>query len=333
MNWKIGASLGILLCVSGYGVAQSRVTTAPHTFADAGMAGCENFPGGMRMQFGPPPGPGHRGMLIIAAGHAFGIQEHANVVKGEPYQAEAVTTIRQTLADGTHIDQTITAKVARDEQGRSFRSEKLGDHGPFFLVRADGGPSVAHEEQQPPILTTIFDPVANEHIDFVSDDRVAHVFHMTTFPFRLHPQSNEAIAIHGPQGPVPILGAGPAFPPGTPGDGGDCDVTVHPLGDKKIDGIEVVGTRRAWTVPAGAIGNDRAIVTTEDTWYSPKLKLVLLSVRNDPRVGQTTYALKDLKLTNPNESLFRIPPGYKVERLGPPPLPPPPGVAEHHPPQ
>lgn len=100
------------------------------------------------------------------------------------------------------------------------------------------------------------------------------------------------------------------------------DERTQPLGTRKIDGLMAIGTERTWILPLGAIGNDRALVTTEDTWFSPKLKLVLLSVRNDPRFGQTIYSLKDLKLASPKEKIFRVPSGHKLQTLAPRPIPP-----------
>ena len=52
------------------------------------------------------------------------------MVKSEPYQAQAVTEMKQTLADGSHIDQTTTATVARDNDGRTVRIQKLTTLGP-----------------------------------------------------------------------------------------------------------------------------------------------------------------------------------------------------------
>src|SRR5438094_4541722 len=39
-------------------------------------------------------------------------------VQGAPFSAEGVTTTTQTLADGTRIERTVTARIYRDSQGR-----------------------------------------------------------------------------------------------------------------------------------------------------------------------------------------------------------------------
>jgi hypothetical protein len=36
-------------------------------------------------------------------------------------------------------------------------------------------------------------------------------------------------------------------------------------------------------------GDDRPIETVNETWYSPELGLIILSKRNDPRFGESTY--------------------------------------------
>jgi hypothetical protein len=85
------------------------------------------------------------------------------------------------------------------------------------------------------------------------------------------------------------------------------------LGSRTIEGIQADGTRITRTIPAGAIGNDKELVITHETWRSPDLKLVLLSTQDDPRFGQTTYSLTNIQQGQPDETLFQIPTGYKVE--------------------
>jgi hypothetical protein len=68
------------------------------------------------------------------------------------------------------------------------------------------------------------------------------------------------------------------------------------------------------TIPAGAIGNDRDIVVTRETWFSPELKLVIQGTQNDPRFGATTHSLTNIQRSEPDEALFQIPADYKVEK-------------------
>lgn len=280
---------------------------------------------------------------VLTGGPVFGMPEISQVVREEAYQAQAVTEIRQTLANGTHIDQTVTATVARDREGRTVRSQRLGTYGPFLAFHIPGSPVPGSADAQPPLLTTIFDPIAKEHIDFTSDAKVARVLPLLeptndrVFSVSDHLEDGRpatvAASLARPEESGRGQGRGMVMADGDAGpviiaDAGESAEKTEPLGKKIIEGVETRGTRRVWTLAAGAIGNDKPLITTEDTWYSSKLKLVLLSVRDDPRFGRTTYSLIDLRLTDPDKSLFRIPPGYTIEKSAPPephagsPLPP-----------
>src|ERR1700683_835687 len=71
----------------------------------------------------PPFGSGQ--VQIVTVSRSIAFQEVPAVVQNEPYQAQAVTETRQTLADGSHITQTTTETVARDSDGRTVRIQKL----------------------------------------------------------------------------------------------------------------------------------------------------------------------------------------------------------------
>lgn len=314
--------------------------------SDAGqITGTKNANSGRQttvsMPGGPPPGPVHIG-AFFPDGSAFGLQEETEIVRNESYQAEAVTEIRQTLANGAHIFQTITATVARDRDGRTIRSQKLGQDRAFVSIfRVPGKSPASSPPSGAPTLTVVFDPVAKEHIDYLSDVKIAHIMPIEISPVAHSSRHVRAFsgAVHEGGGPItafPIPGAtdGRMFPGGVPatsimmfppGDSVQQDAKTEALGTRTVEGLKTVGTRRTWTIPKGTIGNDRALITTEEIWYSPKLKLVLQSVRDDPRFGQTTYTLRDLRLIDPIRKLFRIPPGYRIETLPtPPPSPGPP---------
>src|SRR5262245_41585591 len=47
------------------------------------------------------------------------------VVRGAPYSAEGVTTMTQTLADGTRIERTMRARFYRDAEGRTRREQTI----------------------------------------------------------------------------------------------------------------------------------------------------------------------------------------------------------------
>src|ERR1700741_3600432 len=77
-------------------------------------------------------------VTIVSTAGMAGLEDRAAVVKNEPYEAQAVTEMKQTLADGSHIVQTTTATVARDSDGRTVRIQKLNAMGPW--KSAEGSP-------------------------------------------------------------------------------------------------------------------------------------------------------------------------------------------------
>lgn len=260
----------------------------------------------------PPFGPGQ--VAIVSTGGTFvGLQDEAAVVKNEPYQAQAVTEMKQTLADGTHIVQTTTATVARDSDGRTVRIQKLSTIGPW----RSAGSSLGNSQT----LTTIFDPVTKEHIDYTSDSKVAHVLPVPPFP---------PDAVVGGETSVSVSEFGPAPAGGgtaqgfsvqarrvSPQENERMEPKTESLGTKTIEGVQVTGTRTTSTIPVGAIGNDKALVITRETWYSPELQFVVKSTQNDPRFGQTTYTLTNIQRGEPDVTLFQIPPDYKIDKVVP----------------
>ena len=83
-----------------------------------------------------------------------------------------------------------------------------------------------------------------------------------------------------------------------------------------ISGVQAEGKRITETIPAGAIGNERAIEVVNETWYSPELQTVLMSKHSDPRTGDVTYTLTNVSRAEPDPALFTIPPDYKLRDEG-----------------
>jgi hypothetical protein len=77
--------------------------------------------------------------------------------------------------------------------------------------------------------------------------------------------------------------------------------------------VEASGTRTVTTFPVGSVRNSAPLEIVLETWYSPELKVVVLGKRNDPRVGEITYRLIDIKRRNPDSSLFEVPGDYRLE--------------------
>ena len=90
------------------------------------------------------------------------------------------------------------------------------------------------------------------------------------------------------------------------------------LGRRTIEGLDCIGSSKTVTLPAGSIGNLQPIVATTETWYAPAIEAVVFSRTSDPRFGETTYALRNVVLTEQPASLFVAPPDYTVEFEGRP---------------
>ena len=85
------------------------------------------------------------------------------------------------------------------------------------------------------------------------------------------------------------------------------------LGRQTVEGVEAEGTRETLTIPAGEIGNERAINIVTERWYAPELQVVVMSRHSDPRFGETTYRLTDINRAEPARTLFEVPADYTVK--------------------
>lgn len=294
-----------------------------------------------------PPSPGAPGPELQvqtgpASGYSVAFSDKVEVVKGHGYQADAVTETVQTLADGSHITHKMTAAVARDAEGRTMRSETLDGMGLW-------GSAADHTQVK---ITTVFDPVAGTHTHWQSDPKIATVMPMpprmgavgnSFFSTKAGPGgeiissagvvTSAGVAPTGGFTTAVITGEGP-MPPGAGPDtvvvrrmpdqpekpdvalsgAGSPNETTEQLGTRMMEGVEAVGTKVTQVIPAGAIGNDKELVSTRETWFSPELKVVVMSVRNDPRFGQIRYTLNNIQVTEPDPSIFQPPAGYSVLR-------------------
>lgn len=230
----------------------------------------------------PPPFPEERPPFVIMnAREAF----ESRTVTGLPYAAHTETEIVQTLVDGNRIVHKTGGFVARDSAGRTRREQSVSAVGALF-GRADS-----------PRIVALVDPV--EGVAFFLDEhaRLAH-----RRPLR--------------DGALP-----PIMPPSSRGQvrhAAPAEEAVETsLGTRIEGGLRLDGVRRTITTPAGAIGNEKPIVTTVERWYSPELQVLVSTVHDDPRIGEIRFRLLDIVEAEPDSALFRIPEGYEIV-VGPP---------------
>jgi hypothetical protein len=273
---------------------------------------------------GPPPPPDAN--MVFFATESFG----GKTVKNAPYAAEAVTETIQTLGDGNRIINRISSMLYRDSEGRTRREQSLKGLGIFS----------SGEES----FKTIFinDPVAA--VTYVLDSR-SHTAHKSVpFTFELNPKKGEgqqfefkvAPGTAGPSGnvimtapPPGVAGVRALHPPGdqftlrTEAGVGEtfffrtklnkANEVKEQLGKQIIEGVEAEGTRTTVTIPAGEIGNERAIEIVSERWFSPELQLVVMTRNSDPRSGETTYKLTNINRAEPAKSLFEVPSDFTIK--------------------
>jgi hypothetical protein len=221
-----------------------------------------------------------------------------DVVKSSPYTATATTESTQTLADGNRIVNKSSAFLARDSQGRTRREEAMQRMGPLAV--------------EGPELVMINDPVALSNYILFPKARTANVVKYKQFS-------------DGPEGLQTRLAARRKLE----GDGtthitwkSDSEssepttVTNEDLGAQVIEGVSCQGKRETTTIPAGKLGNERPIIVTTEVWSSTDLHGIVLKKHTDPRVGETVYRLTNVKLGEPDASLFQVPAGYQTETEG-----------------
>jgi len=202
------------------------------------------------------------------------------LVTGAPFSAVAVSETIQTLADGNHIAHKTETNLFRDSQGRFRKEMTLPAIGPL----ATSG--------QAHVFVLIHDPVAG-----------------TTFT--LHPDVKIAEKMEGPSGKMKdtIKGNIAYHRQEALADG---SVQKEDLGTQTIAGVSAQGTRVTHTIPAGQMGNEKPIIIVFEHWYSNDLQMVVMSKRSDPRIGETSYTVTNIRRSEPAASLFTVPSDYTV---------------------
>lgn len=247
--------------------------------------------------------------------------EHGPTMKNAPYTAETATETTRTLADGTRIQSKHTASLARDKDGRTRRENSFSNIGPW-----------ANSDQEAPRFVTISDPVAKEmYILNLTDRTVVKNKIGEPMVFRHETKSGDTRTVNEQRVQVAVSGtavssgtvAGPpnftlAMPMHTAGAVArrmpfdSNNMKTESLGRQTMKGVPVDGTRVTHTVPAGMIGNDRPMVTVTEKWYSRDLQMTIFTKTTDPQVGESIYRVTNLRRSEPDPSLFRVPGDFKV---------------------
>lgn len=238
---------------------------------------------------------------VMVAGPGVLEEMGHGLVTGQPYSAEQVIEHKQTLLNGTHIDQKRESQLMyRDSAGRT-RTER---------VMFRGLDTRTTSQQTGLRLIRIYDPVAGYSYTL---DSVKHIAHRYTVP----------VASERPQ---PVRPAGVLEPQtwsqGTstrsPSALQNRETKRESMGSSTIDGVTVEGSRLTVTTPAGAEGNDRPLTRVCEHWQSTELQITMLSKCSDPRSGSSVLRVQNLDRAEPDPLLFQVPPDYEiVDQEGP----------------
>jgi hypothetical protein len=230
----------------------------------------------------PPLPPPEAGVAVGARMFFFRTGGPAGqVVVGKPYSAEETIGTTQILADGNRIVHTQSAQVYRDSKGRTRRDETLSLVGPWAV------------EDKPPEMIEINDPVAG--VRYVLNVEKKTAIKLTPPPppkgsgapgpdqiFSMKVGEAAGASGGGPSQDIgmtatseSIASAAGASGGGPPqdmifirgkvaGNGPQFPRTTESLGNQIIEGVLAQGTRTTMTIPAGAMGNEKPIVVTEE---------------------------------------------------------------------
>jgi hypothetical protein len=230
-----------------------------------------------------------------------------STVKGAPYSADETTTTTQMLFDGNRIVNSSAMKVYRDQQGRTRVERTLANIG-----------NVA--AGQPTTNVTINDPVAG--IRYVLDAGTRSAFKSSLSGGPVDAEAMARLKKLADEKQVATTITRARTDPGsftftTSSGGGTIALKSNgkreELGSSNMSGVAVQGSKTTTVIPAGTMGNDRDINIVEEHWYSPDLKMNVMTKRTDPRMGETVFQVNNLSRLNPDMSLFQVPGDYQVK--------------------
>ena len=259
------------------------------------------------------------------------------VITGAPFSADVVTTVTQTLADGTRIDQRVTGKLVRDGMGRVRREQTvlgLDAVDPAersrMLITFDAVPGDAMPYALDPVARTArraprgLGAYFNGTVTWVTRTRIWSAGTIS---------AGDATAVRPAVQPAPAtahdlaraadrlaqaqtlstqrdalgLPGGAPIPP-------DIQPVEEQLGQRQVEGVLASGRRTTTIIPTGRLGNDRPIHIVDETWYSPQLNIIVSSRFSDPRTGVVEYRLTNINRAEPRADLFTVPADYTVIR-------------------
>jgi hypothetical protein len=267
-------------------------------------------------------------------------------VKGAPYSADEISESTQILADGTRIRREHKTAVFRDSEGRvrretpdnvtitdpvanvtyvlnpkSMTGQKLAMSGAnfaFFNTSGAGGAAgmIGPAGTSTFTFTTNGDGPANIIVNGQKLDEKQVQEALAKAKASGQPVTYERTMITTAVQSAAVTaggasaGAGPRVMMATPTM--RKRAAGEPLGKQTIEGVNAEGTRNVSTIEAGAIGNDRPIQVVSESWYSEELQMPILTKHSDPRTGDDTFRVTNIRRGDPAPYLFQPPAGYQI---------------------
>src|SRR5712672_4831585 len=214
-----------------------------------------------------------------------------------PYTATATTESTQVLADGNRIVNKTSSFVARDSQGRTRRETDLHRIG---TMQVDS-----------PKTIFINDPASHTQYIFSPGGEATKVIRSES-SWKEKPQIIELRTARERRVKDKVFVTTQGVREIQQSKESNEQIKHEDLGTQTIEGVSAQGKRETVTIPAGQIGNERPIEIVTETWFSPELHTMVMKKSSDPRSGETTYRLTQIKRGEPDPALFQTPEGFKV---------------------
>jgi hypothetical protein len=211
-------------------------------------------------------------------------------IVGEPFSGVRTVQGAKNFVDGNRIDNGTSVRLYRDGQGRTR------------VEREVPAVQLANHPQMEPVQITINDPVSGDRIELRSKSKTAVVFRGAGLPARPPLGTQPAISVMFARHLYAADDAGWSKPVS--------------LGEKSFDGLRATGQRRQYTIPVGALGNEKPILLTVEQWFVPELSLIVARSGKASLGGEFGTQVENIVRGEPDPALFLIPADYSRIEAG-----------------
>jgi hypothetical protein len=225
----------------------------------------------------PPP---NNHIFVLRDGGTSGRMESITVppIVGAPFTLTLVTEWSRSLAGSGTLTLTNQRPIMRDGRGRIYQER-------WFLV-PKGGTQKSELE-----IIQIMDPVQHTWYNCAVRSKICELLNFNMPTDAVYKPSL------GVTGPTPD---------------GKAYRQHEDLGTSSTSGEDVTGSRDILTLNPGVMGNEQPLVSTRESWYSPRLGINLVSKVSSPTSGQQVFTVTSLTTSEPDPKFFEIREGYKI---------------------